>query len=283
MEERSSASGRVKPLSLLYHDVVPNSHWDDSGFPGAAAAPYKFSSVNFTTHIAALDAAIPARRREVLRGGDTCEFSNPVVLTFDDGGVSGYDPIADILEQRGWRGHFFITTDYMDRDAFLSPAQIRELRNRGHAIGSHSCSHPPRISRLPMHRIEEEWKQSSDSLSQLLGEQVKTASVPGGYYSHKVARAAASAGIEVLFTSEPTTAISLIDGCLILGRFTLWRGMSAHRAVDIAVDRLGARAQQSLFWNVKKIGKIAGGPLWLLARKAILERRAAEKGSNTSH
>ena len=34
-------------ISLEYHDVVPNDRWDDSGFPGPAAASYKLSTHRF--------------------------------------------------------------------------------------------------------------------------------------------------------------------------------------------------------------------------------------------
>ena len=41
----------------------------------------------------------------------------------------------------------------------------------------------------------------------LLGHQVVAASLPGGYYSPRVADTAREAGLQVLFTSEPTTAV----------------------------------------------------------------------------
>ena len=42
------------------------------------------------------------------------------------------DCVADELEQMGWRGHFFITSDWIGRRGFLTAGQIRELRRRGH-------------------------------------------------------------------------------------------------------------------------------------------------------
>ena len=69
-------------------------------------------------------------------------------FTFDDGGVSYYTVVADRLEAQGWRGHCFVSTDFIGQRGFLTAAQIRELDARGHVIGSHSASHPARFSTL---------------------------------------------------------------------------------------------------------------------------------------
>ena len=50
-----------------------------------------------------------------------------------------------------------------------------------------------------------EWSRSRAMLEDILGHAVDVASVPGGYFSAVVARAAREAGIRVLFTSEPVT------------------------------------------------------------------------------
>jgi peptidoglycan/xylan/chitin deacetylase (PgdA/CDA1 family) len=117
------------------------------------------------------------------------------------------------LERRGWRGHFFITTDRIGMRGFLTEAQLRELHRRGHIIGSHSSSHPARMATLTRTDLDREWRQSIDRLSRVLGDAVKVASVPGGYYSREVGESAAAAGIEALFTSEPTAQVEMLNGC----------------------------------------------------------------------
>ena len=68
------------------------------------------------------------------------------LITFDDGGVSALQTTADLLEKYGWRGVFFVTTDRIGTPTFLNADHVRELHRRGHVIGSHSCSHPERMS-----------------------------------------------------------------------------------------------------------------------------------------
>jgi peptidoglycan/xylan/chitin deacetylase (PgdA/CDA1 family) len=244
-------------IALLYHDVVGADECYSSGFTGADAAIYKLDCQTFRDH---LDAIAIANRN--------------VSLTFDDGGVSAYSQIADELEERGWRGYFFIATNWIGKTGFLNSLQIRELRLRGHIIGTHSCSHPSRISRYTLGDIIHEWSRSSAVLSDILGEHIVTASVPGGYYSEKVAAAAAMAGLQTLFTSEPTTHTDLVEGCLIKGRFMIQRDTSARTAAAIARGAILPQFQQLVWWNSKKVLKAVGGRTWLSFRKRVLASRS---------
>jgi peptidoglycan/xylan/chitin deacetylase (PgdA/CDA1 family) len=240
-------------IALLYHDVVSGDEFDSSGFAGADAAVYKLCRETFQNHLDALATANPS-----------------VVLTFDDGGISSYCHIADEIEKRGKQGYFFIATNWIGKPGFLDSSQIRELRERGHIIGSHSCSHPSRISRYTLGDIIHEWSRSAAVLADILGEPVLTASVPGGYYSEKVARAAAIAGLETLFTSEPTVHTDLIEGCLVKGRFMIQRNTSAKTAAALARGEVFPRFRQLVWWNSKKALKAAGGRAWLNFRKRVL-------------
>src|SRR5262249_33481635 len=134
------------------------------------------------------------------------------LFTFDDGGASAVDPIAGALERHGWRGTFFITTGRLGQRGFLDARQLRELRARGHAIGSHSHTHPLRMADYSVARLSDEWERSTALLSDLLGEAVNSASVPGGHHSPQVFETAAAAGITTLFTSDPTRRERTVDG-----------------------------------------------------------------------
>lgn len=258
----------MKAITLLYHDVVPTGHFAASGFPGEDAAIYKLDLKSFEQH---LDATQSVVSRCITVEELQTRSRRPLLLTFDDGGVSAHEYIADLLEARGWRGHFFVTTDWIGRTGFLTTNQIRELHRRGHRIGSHSCSHPARMSHGSRAEIYREWKDSIDILSQILGEPIRLASVPGGFYARPVAETAAEAGIRVLFTSEPRTTTQIIEGCLVLGRYMIQRGITPGYAAAIALGRWTPRCRQFVYWNVKKVLKAAAGERWLQARKWILE------------
>lgn len=243
---------------LLFHDVYAGDP-RDSGFCSPAADRYKVTTARFDRELSGLAG---------VRGA-----ALPFALTFDDGGVSFYTVIADRLEALGWHGYCFVATDFIDRRGFLTRQQIRELRQRGHVIGSHSASHPIPIHTREPRAIAAEWHTSVAVLQDILGERINCASVPGGFYSTTVAQSAAAAGVTRLFTSEPVRSIHRVAGCVIHGRFTIRQASSeglASRLVTYAPSRWGMWAQ----WNTKALVKPVLGPLymrvadWLLAQDA---------------
>jgi peptidoglycan/xylan/chitin deacetylase (PgdA/CDA1 family) len=259
-------------IAILYHDVVEPGRDDASGFPGAGSARYKLTTGDFARH---LEALARAAIRPLCEVEGTTSGAGAWLLSFDDGGRSALEPTADMLEKHGWRGVFFVTTDRIGTPTFLSAAQIRELRRRGHVIGSHSHSHPERMSWCSPDQLRTEWITSRDTLEEILGEPVRAASVPGGFYSRAVAETAAEAGYKVLFNSEPTTGVRTIDGCLVVGRYTVYRGMSPTAAARLVTNRT-ARWRQTVAWNVKKVAKAVGGRAYLALRHHLLARKYPE-------
>ncbi len=264
-------------ITLLYHDVTPTNADDSSGFAGPEAARYKLPPDDFARHLDLVATKI-TRPPVITTNPDELrrEASGAWLISFDDGGVSAITAIAEQLERRGWRGWFFIATDFIDTPSFCTRAQLRELHERGHVIGSHSCSHSERISNCSREQLFDEWQRSRNILSEIIGHPVTTASVPGGFYSRAVARAAAAAGMEVLFNSEPTTGLFEESGCLIVGRYNVYRGMPATDAASLVSSPL-RRWRQSAFWNVKKVAKTIAGPAYKALRQRLLRRAYAVK------
>jgi hypothetical protein len=115
-----------------------------------------------------------------------------------------------------------------------------------------------------------EWRDSRQTLAEILGEDVRVASVPGGYFSREVAMAASAAGIRVLFTSEPVTQCGVVDKCLIVGRYHFQRGASSQTAAQIARGDWSPRFRSWLAWNAKKAAKRVGGDLYVKALLSLL-------------
>jgi peptidoglycan/xylan/chitin deacetylase (PgdA/CDA1 family) len=261
----------MKAIALMYHDAIDASGADGSGFPGRAAARYKLERGELVRHLDALAEATsgpPGDVRDVLAGRVA---GRSWLLTFDDGGASAAETAAE-LARRGWIGHFLVTTDYVGRPAFLTRAQIRELRDLGHVVGTHSASHPERISACSDAQLLSEWRQSAEMLAGVLGEPIVVASVPGGYYAPNVARAAAAAGIRALFTSEPTTVVKAAGSVRLVGRYTVMRGNAPRRAAMLAAGRPIPRVRQRASWGLRKLAKRAAGPSYVSLRRAILDR-----------
>jgi peptidoglycan/xylan/chitin deacetylase (PgdA/CDA1 family) len=261
----------VRIASLLYHDVVGGEDYSASGFPGGDADIYKLRRAAFEAHVDAVSAV--ARPTTSVESVLAEAPDRAVLFTFDDGGVGAIHHAAPLLEARGWRGVFFVATDWIGRPGFLDADQIRELHARGHSIGSHSCSHPMRMSHLPIDRMRAEWRDSVHRLEDVLGAPVRTASVPAGFYSAQVGDAAFEAGVTVVFNSEPTEAVRRVGDRMVLGRFKIMRDSPPALAAALAAGRLMPRLRQAIFWNAKKVVKAVGGEYWLAFRRSVLAGR----------
>ncbi len=260
-------------VSLLFHDVFVREP-SESGFSSASADRYKLGLDAFDRQLAHL-ARSSTRGSPVLLTDLTSgshRTRTRFVMTFDDGGVSYYTTVAPRLEAWGWRGHCFVTTDWIGRRGFLSARQIRELDARGHAIGTHSASHPTRFSACRRDEMLGEWRRSRSVLEDLLGHAVTVASLPGGYFSDEVARTAAEVGLNVLFTSTPTTRMREVHGCTVVGRFAIRRGCSPELSARLAEASPWSRFSMWTGWNAKNLLKPVLGSSyprvadWIVAR-----------------
>jgi peptidoglycan/xylan/chitin deacetylase (PgdA/CDA1 family) len=258
----------MNAMSLAYHDVTDGSNGALLGYK----ALYKLERKDFRNHMLSIRQQASTVTVHSIDRFHRWKDEVRVFLTFDDGELGAYTYVADELERCGWRGHFFITTDWIGKAGFLDGRQIRELRSRGHVIGSHSCSHPARMSHLSWDQLIREWSESCAILSDSLGEHVRVASVPDGYYSRNVGRAAAAAGIEVLFTSEATAATSVLDRCLVLGRYFIQMHTPPAVSGEIAAGRIWPRWRQTVLWEAKKPLKALMGESYFALRRCLLTR-----------
>ncbi len=234
----------MQPVFLLFHDVFAADP-RESGFVSRAADRYKLSVREFDAQLSALDSS----------GWAGEDLNESVRFTFDDGGASFYTIVADRLERRGMRASCFVTTAHIGARGFLRPAQIRELGARGHTIGTHSVSHPGRFSALTVDEMRREWTDSRKALEDILGRAVTTGSVPGGYFSRRVAVSAAEAGLLLLFTSEPVRTVGRRGGCTVAGRFTIRSGAPADRSWRLVRPAPWTRTREWAAWNAKGIVK----------------------------
>lgn len=236
-------------IGLIYHDVVPHAERETAGFPGPLAARYKHTPEQFEAHLDAL-AGARAAVGLIVPGAEP----PGVALTFDDGGASAL-AVAQRLERRGWRGHFFITTGRTGTPGFLAPGDVRELVARGHAVGSHSLSHPTYMGRLSAAELASEWAESRERLGDLLGVAPTLAAVPGGFLSRAVIDTAADAGYRVLLTSQPTLRMVRRGGLEVRGRYTIWASTPPATAAAFARADPVARARLWCEWSAKGLAK----------------------------
>ena len=200
----------MRKIVFMYHDVYSNSE-KESGFQFVTSFPYKVDACKF--------------EKQVKYAYDYCKKNNlpieTIEFTFDDGGVSFYTVIAPILEKYGFRGIFFISTSYINKDKFLTDEQIKSLHERGHIIASHSHTHPRNMTLLPAEEILQEWKTSIKILSDIIGASVSVASIPCGFSSSELIDMAKKAGVTTLYTSIPTNGYMSYKSMELVGRYVI--------------------------------------------------------------
>lgn len=141
---------------------------------------------------AALRAARP--RRMLSRDG------NAVALTFDDGPDEEFTPLVlDVLAEHRAPATFFL----VGRSARSHPELVRRILTEGHAVGSHTWSHPRpwEIGGLETLR---EYRAGRRALEDIAGRKIPLFRPPKGYLTGRIALAALALRMETwLWTLDP--------------------------------------------------------------------------------
>jgi len=236
----------------MLHDVVDEGRpLAESGFTGPGPDRYKI-------------------RRPLFEAMARAARGSGTVLTFDDGGRSALDVAAPVLEEHGLRGRFFIATERLGTPGFLDRGQVAELAAAGHVIGSHSHTHPERMSALSYQEILTEWRTSIAVLEDALGAPVEQASVPNGFTDDAVVAAAREAGIRTLFTSTPTRRRRAVPDMEVVGRFAVLAVDTPRAAVGLAGDALLPRLRQQARWQALALPKRLLGERYPVLRSRLL-------------
>lgn len=254
-------------ISLGFHDVEEVRRLGGADIR-ACPSLYTITRKTFQSHLQSI--ARGARSNSVCMVHEAIgSVGIPIYLTFDDGASGAYDVIAEELETMNWRGHFFITTSWMGRSGFMNGKQIRDLHDRGHVIGSHTHTHPARMSSLAWEDLLKEWITSRAILSDVTGQDVSMASVANGYYSQKVGKTAAESGIRLLFNSEPTMTTHTQDGCRVFGRYAIKSRTPPAISGAIAAGNASPRWTQAALWQLRKAAKSIAGESYLKIREMV--------------
>lgn len=125
-----------------------------------------------------------------------------VVLTFDDGWDSQYSQAFPVLQRLGFVGTFFVFTDAVGTPGHVTWDQVREMRDAGMEIGSHTMTHArlPGLDPWPM------WKElawSKDRIEHELDAEIDLLAYPFGECDPETIDTARRAGYQAAVTTEP--------------------------------------------------------------------------------
>lgn len=114
------------------------------------------------------------------------EDARGVALTFDDGPHPVHTrAVLDTLDQAGVKATFFV----VGRKVKLFPDVVREIVERGHALGIHGHAHDRFMSTMTPKQAQEDLQKALDAVEAATGERVTMFRPPVGHTSPRMARA----------------------------------------------------------------------------------------------
>ncbi len=172
-----------------------------------------------------------------------------VLITIDDGYVSGFDVGVPILKKYGFPATFFIYTNYLNNGGkSMTWAQLAKLRDDGFEIGCHTVSHldlrrkPSKVPGEYDAWLKDELERSKQILEENLGIRCATIAYPFGHHSEKVHEACQAAGYEAAFTTYGAR-LGITTNALSLGRYDVTAKMPGNQQVfDVAITFTGMAA-----------------------------------------
>ena len=172
-----------------------------------------------------------------------------VLITIDDGYLSGYEVGFPVLKEYHYPATYFIYTNYVNSGGkSLTWDQLAELRDAGMEIGGHTVSHQD-LRHLPKKAagdydawLKNEVETSKQILEEKLGIKVSTIAFPYGFHNEKVHAATAAAGYEAAFTVYGQR-LGMTTNALTLGRYDVTtKDARGHDSFSVGVSFEGMMA-----------------------------------------
>jgi peptidoglycan/xylan/chitin deacetylase (PgdA/CDA1 family) len=106
----------------------------------------------------------------------------PIMLTFDDTKLDQYTNALPELKKYGFKGVFFIMTVSLGKPNYMSKAQVKELSDAGHVIGSHTYDHQ-NVKKYQGEDWVTQIQKPTKTLKEITGKDVKYFAYPFGLWN----------------------------------------------------------------------------------------------------
>ena len=224
---------------LEYHMVTED--------PRPGAEPYTVAPADFAAQLDYLTAegytTITPQDYARARKGKQQLPEKPVILSFDDGYEDNARVVLPMLRERGMKAVFYMVTNDIGQDGYLTWDNLRALEHAGMEIGSHTANH------LPLTTLTREQQRDEVRLSKLLLEwngmkTIFSFSYPNGAYDDEI--------VQMLAEEMYLTAVTGEAG---LNNFTT-NPYLLHR-VNIPPPRFGITEFRARLFKAELFARIA--------------------------
>lgn len=208
-------------VCLMYHDVTQGA-----GRATGGVGYFAVSRDAFVRHLAVIrDLGLHGCSIAEMLANPRAERDDRIAISFDDGDVGQVANAFPALRSAGMTATFFVTTGWVGRPGYATWDDLREMRDAGMSIQSHTHSHPF-LSEMGADALRDELQRSRDLLDHHLGPGQRTTmlALPGGDQPRRSLRSiVGEEGYDVVATSRwgvngaPGTAPTYVRRCTVRG------------------------------------------------------------------
>jgi peptidoglycan/xylan/chitin deacetylase (PgdA/CDA1 family) len=236
---------------LMYHELRCDAR--QLCEPAASYARYAVAKNDFRKQLLRLQ-ELGYRGLNVSQARSLESTEPAVAITFDDGCETDWIVALPLLQEFGFQATFYVVSGFIgQRRGYLSSPQLRDIAESGFEVGCHSRTHP-NLTTLSAAALHDEIVTAKIEIEQMIGRRVQHFSCPGGFWSSRVARAAAEAGFETVATSRIGANSPRTDASA-LNRIAIYHDTSLNRFEAICRGRglLTQKSRQILLGTAKKV------------------------------
>lgn len=214
--------------ALSYHNVTERTGQNPAYFITPAAFEVQIGYLKNQ----GFQSVLPEDIYAFYTNGDSLPVK-PILISFDDTRKEHYKTVAPILEKYGFKGTFFIMTVSIGKKNYMSNDDIKELADRGHAIGHHTWDHQD-LRNLPDDQWEIQIDKPKLNLEKTIGKPIVSVAYPFGVWNQNTISELKERGITTAFQlsakSDPDEPLHTLRRILVPGN---WSGDRLIKEINI--------------------------------------------------
>lgn len=139
--------------------------------------------------------------RKIIEGNEVPP-AKPIIISFDDGWKDQFTNAFPLLEKYRLNATFFIYTNAIGKEYFMSWDDVKKMARAGMQIGGHTESHPY-LPTTPEKQVKEEIEGGKIAIEKELGTKITAFAYPFGHYTDDAIKFAKEAGFMEARTTYP--------------------------------------------------------------------------------